>query len=58
MTRDVKWYGCKKTNPAETLKMFREAEKEDLVPGIEGDVIPTSKPEENIPVHVIPYEEE
>ena len=34
MTRDVTWADWKMTNPAETLKMFREAEKEDLVPGI------------------------
>ena len=41
MTRDVKWAEWKNTNPAETLKMFRKAEKENLVPGIEEDVIPT-----------------
>ena len=34
MTRDVKWENYKNTDPAETLKMFREAEKEDLFPGI------------------------
>ena len=38
--------------------MFRKAEKEDLVPDIEEEVIPTSKPEENMPVHVIPNEGE
>ena len=27
MTRDVKWTYWKKIDPAETLKMFREAEK-------------------------------
>ena len=43
-TRDVKWADLKNTNPAETLEMFREAEKEYLVPGIEEDVIYTSKP--------------
>ena len=43
MTRDVKWTNWKNTNPADTLKMFRKAEKEDLVPGIEEYVIPTSK---------------
>ena len=35
MTRDVKWADCKMTNPAETLKMFCEADKEYLVPDIE-----------------------
>ena len=34
--------------------MFRKVEKEDLVPGIKGNVIPKSKLEENMPVHVIP----
>ena len=34
MTRGVKWADWKMTNPAETLKMFRKAEKEYLVPGI------------------------
>ena len=57
-TRDLKWADWKNTDPAETLKMFREAEKEYLVPGIEEDVIPMSKPEENMPVHVIPDEGE
>ena len=58
MTMDVKWEYWKKTNPVKTLKMFRKAEKECLVPGIEEDVIPTSKLEENMPVHVIPDEGE
>ena len=58
MTRDVKWADWKNTNPAETLKIFYEAEKEDLVPGIQEDAIPTSKPEENMPVNVIPDEGE
>ena len=34
MTRDVKWDYWKMTDPEETLKMFREAEKIYLVPGI------------------------
>ena len=34
MTRDVKWADWKMTNTEETLKMFREEDKEDLVPGI------------------------
>ena len=58
MTRDVTWADWKKTDPAETLKMFRESEKEDLVPGIEEDTIPISKPEENMPVYIIPAEGE
>ena len=35
MIRDVKWEGWKMTDPAETLNIFREAHKKDLVPGIE-----------------------
>ena len=56
MTRDIKWADFKMTNPAETLKISRNAEKESLVPGIEEDIIPTSKPEEKMHVHVIPDE--
>ena len=55
---DVKWEDWKNTDPAETLKMFREAEKEDLVPCIEEDIIPTSEPEYKMPVHIIPDEGE
>ena len=40
MTRDIKWADWKNTDATETLKMFREAEKEYLVPGIEKDDIP------------------
>ena len=50
----VKWADWKKTNPAEILKMFRKAETEDLVPGIEEEFIPTSKPVLKMPVNVIP----
>ena len=35
MTREIKWVDWKNTDPLETLKMFQEADKEDLVPGIE-----------------------
>ena len=58
MTRGIIWADWKNTDPAETLKMFREAEKEYLVPGIQEDVIPMSKTEENIPMHVISDEVE
>ena len=58
MTRDVKWAYWKITNPAEIPKMFHKTNKEDLVPGIKEEIIPTSEPEENIPVHVIPDEGE
>ena len=44
MTRGVKWSEWKMTHPAETLKMFRDILEEYLVPGIEEDNIPTSKP--------------
>ena len=53
MTLDIQWANWKNTDPAQTLKMFSKAEKEDLLPNIEEDVIPTSKPEEKISVHVI-----
>ena len=58
MTRDFKWADWKMTNPAETLKMLREADKEDLVPGIEEEILPTSEPDDNIPVHTTPDEGE
>ena len=58
MPRDVKWTDWKMTGPAETLKMFCEANNEDLVPGIEEDIIPKSKLEDNMPVHIIPDEVE
>ena len=53
MTRDVKWADWKMTDSAENLKMFREADKEYLVLGIEEDVITKSFTEDNIPVHLI-----
>ena len=56
ITRDIKWVDWKITNTLETLKMFQEPDKEDLVPGIEEDIITTSKPEDKIPLHVIPDE--
>ena len=40
MTRDINWEDWKNTDAAEILKMFREAEREYLVPGIEKDDIP------------------
>ena len=58
MTRDVKWADCKMTDPAETLKMFRDAYKEYMVPGIEEDMIPTLEPEFKMPVNVTPYKVE
>ena len=45
MTRDVKWADWRMTDPEETLKIFCDAQKEDLVPGIEEDKIPMSEPE-------------
>ena len=58
VTRYFKWDDWKITNPAETLKMFRKQNKEDLVPGIEEDIIHMPEPEENMCVHVIPDEGE
>ena len=57
MTRGAKWEYWKMTHPAETLKLFREAHKEYLVPGIEENNIPTSEPEDKMPVHIILDEE-
>ena len=45
------------TDPEETVKMFCDMHEENFVPGIEEDKIPTSEPEEKLPVHVIPDEE-
>ena len=53
MTWDVKWTDWKMTDPSETLKMFRDAHEEYLVPGIEKDKITTLESEDNISVHVI-----
>ena len=58
MTRDVQWDNWNITDPAETLKVFCEENKEYLVPGIEEDIIYTSELEDKMPVHVIPDEGE
>ena len=47
MKRDVKWAERKMTDPAETMKMFRNFHKEYLVLDIEEDKTPTSEPEDN-----------
>ena len=46
------------TDPAETLNILRGAHKEDLMTGIDEYKIPTSEPEDNKPVHIIPHEGE
>ena len=56
-TRDVKWVEWKINDPEETLKMFQDMHKEYLVPGIEENNIPTSEPEDKMPVHIILDEE-
>ena len=56
ITRNFKWVDWKITDSAETMKMFYEAHKEDLMLGVYEDNIPMSEPEYNIPVHVIPDE--
>ena len=56
MKRDIKWADWKMTDPAEILKMCREANKEYLVTGIEKDIIATSEPEDKMPAHLIPDE--
>ena len=53
MTRYVKWAYRKMTNPAEALKMLQKANKQYLLPGIEKGIIPTSEPEDKMPVQVI-----
>ena len=58
MTRDINWVEPKITDPAETMKMFRDLNKYDLVSGIDRDKTPTSYPEESLPVRVIPDEVE
>ena len=58
INRYVKWEDWKVTYPSETMKMFREAHKEDLVPSIGEDIIPTSEPEDKMPVQIIPDEVE
>ena len=40
ITRDVKWVEWKIIDTAETMNMFRDLHKEDLVPGIEEDKTP------------------
>ena len=44
------------TNPAETMKIFPDSNKQYLVPGIEEDKTPTSEPEDKLHLHVIPDE--
>ena len=58
MNRDVKLAGWKMTYLEETLKIFRKSNKKYLVPDIEEEIITTSEPEDNMPVHVIPCEGE
>ena len=52
-TRDVKWMGCKMTDIAENLNMFRDSNEEYLVPDIYEDKIHTSKPEDKLTVNII-----
>ena len=56
MNRDIKWVKFKMTDPAETMKMFRNFNEDGLVPGIEEYKTPAPDPEYNIPVQVIPDE--
>ena len=58
MTRDVKWEDWKITNPVGTLEMFCESNKEDLVPGTDEDIIPTSESDDKILLYVMPDEGE
>ena len=44
------------TDPAETMKMFRDAHGDYFMPGIEEDKIHNSEPEDKIPVNLIPDE--
>ena len=56
ITRDVNRVDWKMTDTSDTLKMFREAHTDYLVPCIEEDTIPVSEPEEYMILHVIPDE--
>ena len=58
MTSYIKWAECKIIDPAETMKMFRDSNKQYLVPGVEEEKNPTSETEDKLPVHVIPDEGE
>ena len=56
MTKDMQWEEWKKTDTVETMtmNMFRDSNKDDLVPVIQEEKIPTSKQEENISLKVLP----
>ena len=45
MTKDFNWENWKMTNIGETLKRFRETDKEYLLPVIQKDTIPTKNTE-------------
>ena len=49
MSRDIKWAEWKATDTAETMKMFRNSNEDDLVPGMYEDKTPTSNPEYKLP---------
>ena len=56
ITKDVKWEDWKITDPAESLKIFYESDKEYLVPSIEEYIVPMSEPEDKMPLYLIPDE--
>ena len=39
----IKWAECKIIDPAETMKMLRDSNKQYLVPGVEEEKNPTSE---------------
>ena len=57
MSSYIKWAECKNKDPAETMKMFRNLNENDLVSSIEEVVqeynTPTSDPEDPLHMHVI-----
>ena len=56
MTKYITRAVWKTIDQGETMKVFCESNKYDLVLGIEEDKTPMSEPEDNLPVHVIPDE--
>ena len=48
MSRDIKWAEWKTTDPAETMKTFRNSNEDGLVPGMYEDKTLTSDPEDKL----------
>ena len=55
---NIKWEAWKTTYPAETMKMFRDWNEDDIVKVIEEDKTTTPEPEDQLRMHIIPDEGE